>query len=411
LAGEGKEEAEMLREAGIPFEIVPGVTAGLAAAAYAGIPLTHRLHASAVALVTGHEDSDKHESALDWSLLAQFPGTLAIYMGMSHLPQIVQDLIKHGKATSTPAAVVFMASTGSQRTVEAPLADLPTAALKAGLKAPAIVLIGEVVSLRQQLAWFEQRPLFGKSVLLTRPKHQAENLASHLDQLGATVHVLPAIEIHEPADWGPVDRVLERITSFQWLVFTSANGVHAFIGRLRKAGKDLRALGGLRLAAIGPATADTLRIYHLEPDLVPEEYASESLAEALKNKVRGQRVLLARADRGRELLLTELSKIAEVTQIAVYSQTDALQPESLAGLSRGEIDYVLLTSSNIARAFVTALDPKGREMIQAGRVQLISISPVTSTTIRELDLPVAGEASEATTGDLVDALLRLATGN
>src|SRR5207244_3989453 len=169
--------------------------------------------------------------------------------------------------------------------------------------------------------------------------HQAGDLAQRLDELGAAVHLLPAVEIHEPADWAPVDRVLERLRNFQWLVFTSVNGVHAFIGRLRKTGRDLRALAGLRLATIGPATADALRSYYLEPDLVPDEYDSESLAEALKDKVRGQRVLLARADRGRDLLRAELAKIAEVTQIAVYSQIDVLQTESLDGLSRGEIDY------------------------------------------------------------------------
>jgi uroporphyrinogen III methyltransferase/synthase len=411
--GRGGEEAEILRAAGIPYEIVPGVTAGLAAAAYAGIPLTHRLHASAVAFVTGHEDSDKHESALDWSLIAQFPGTLAIYMGMSRLPQIVQDLINHGKKADTPAAVVHMASTGSQQTVEAPLADLPSAVQKAGLKSPAVILIGDVVGLRRQLAWFEQRPLFGKSVLVTRPKHQAEGLASRLDQLGAVVHLLPTIEIQDPPDWGPVDRALERLGSFQWLVFTSANGVHAFMGRLRKTGRDLRALGTIRLAAIGPATADALRSYHLEPDLVPEEYRSESLAEALRDQVRGQRVLLARADRGRDLLRDELAKITEVTQVVVYSQADVLKPgsESLACLTRGEIDYVLLTSSNITRVFAAALGPKGRQMIQIGRVKLISISPVTSAAIVEMGLSVAAEAKEYTTAGLIDALVELATGN
>src|SRR5206468_5464380 len=240
---------------------------------------------------------------------------------------------------------------------------------------------------------FEQRPLFGKSALVTRPKHQAGDLAQRLDELGAVVHLLPAVEIHEPADWAPVDRALERLGNFQWLVFTSANGVHAFVGRLRKTGRDLRALGTLRLAAIGPATADALRAYFLEPDLIPDEYDSEGLADALKDKVRGQRVLLARADRGRDLLRDELAKMAEVTQVAVYSQADVLQPgsESLACLSRGEIDYVLLTSSNIARAFAAALDPKDREMIQAGRVKLVSISPVTSAAMREVGLPVAAE--------------------
>jgi uroporphyrinogen III methyltransferase/synthase len=194
------------------------------------------------------------------------------------------------------------------------------------------------------------------------------------------------------------------------LVFTSVNGVHAFVGRLRKSGRDLRALGGIRLAAIGPATADALRSYYLEPDLVPEEYRSESLAEGLKKQVRGQRVLLARADRGRDLLREELAKIAEVTQVAVYSQADVLKPESLACLSRGQIDYVLLTSSNIARAFAAALDEKAREVIQADQVKLISISPVTSAAILEVSLPVAAEAKEYTSPGMVEALLSLVGG-
>jgi uroporphyrinogen III methyltransferase/synthase len=329
---------------------------------------------------------------------------------MSRLAHIVQDLIKHGKKADTPAAVVHLASTGGQRTVEAPLADLPAAAQKAALRSPAVILIGEVVGLRRELAWFEQRPLFGKSVLVTRPKHQAGDLASRLDQLGAKVHLLPAIEIHDPPDWGPVDRALERLGSFQWLVFTSVNGVHALVGRLRKTGRDLRALGAIRLAAIGPATADALRSYYLEPDLIPEEYRSEGLAEALKSQVRGQRVLLARADRGRDLLRDELATIAEVTQVAVYSQADVLQPESLACLSRGEIDYVLLTSSNIARAFAAALDPKDREMIQAGRIRLVSISPVTSAAMHEVGLPVAAEAKEYTSAGMIEALVKLVGG-
>src|SRR6266852_795448 len=232
IFGRGGEEAEVLRAAGIPYEIVPGVTAAVAAAAFAGIPLTHRLHSSAVALITGHENPEKPETNLDWSVLARFPGTLAIYMGMSRLPQIVKNLLDHGKASDTPTAVVFMASTGTQRTVMATLADLPEVVQKAGLTSPSIVLIGEVVKLRGQLAWFEHRPLFGKSVLVTRPKGQAGDLAQRLEELGAVVHLLPAVEIQEPEDWTPADRAIERLASFQWLVFTSVNGVHAFLRRL-----------------------------------------------------------------------------------------------------------------------------------------------------------------------------------
>lgn len=407
IFGRGGEEAEALRQAGISYEIVPGITSGLGAAVCAGIPLTHRNHASGVAFVTGHEEHDKGQSAIDWSILARFPGTLVVYMGIGHLPRIVAALLEHGKPADTPAAAIHWATTGDQRTIEVPLCDLPTAVQEGGLTAPAIIIIGPVVALRSHLAWFEQRPLFGKRVLVTRPRHQAADLANQLEQLGAVVFLLPTVEIRELTDWSIVDETLAKLATYQWLVFTSANGVHALIGRLRCLGRDLRALGGVKLAAIGPATADALRGYQLEPDLVPDEYRSESLAAALKERAAGQRILLARADRGREVLQTELAAAAEVTQIAVYSQVDAidLHSEVLDCLRRGEIDYVTLTSSNIARAFINALDATCRGRIEAGEVKLISISPVTSAAIRELGLPVAAEATEYTSEGVIAAIL------
>src|SRR5579884_2037246 len=245
--GRGGEEADTLRDAGIPYEIVPGVTAGLAAAVCAGIPVTHRSYSSAVALVTGHEDAEKGASTIDWSVLARFPGTLAVYMGVSHLLRIVQSLLENGKPSTTPAAVVQWASTGKQRTVEAPLQDLPAAVAAAGLTAPAIVLIGEVVALRPRLAWFESRPLFGKRILLTRPRHQADDLAQRLEQLGAVTCNLPVVEIRDPADWTPGDRAIAHLERYDWLVFTSVNGVDALLRRLRAGGRDLRALGHTKL--------------------------------------------------------------------------------------------------------------------------------------------------------------------
>ncbi|MCI0463494.1 MAG: uroporphyrinogen-III C-methyltransferase, partial [Gemmataceae bacterium] len=367
LFGRGGEEAEGLRQAGVPFEIVPGVTAALGAAACAGIPLTHRLHASAVAFITGHENPAKPESALDWPTLARFPGTLVVYMGMSRLPGIVASLLEYGKDPATPAAVVHWCTTGEQQTVEAPLAELPEVVLRAGVTAPALIVVGPVVALRDRLAWFEKRPLFGKRVLVTRPRRQASDLVRRLELLGAMPFVLPAVEVGPPADWGPVDRALAALASYQWLVFTSANGVQAFLGRLRERGKDLRVLGGIRLAVIGPATAEALRGYHLEPDLMPVEYRSEALAEALKEQAAGQTVLLARADRGRELLRDELARVARVEQVAVYSQVDSVDAGSpvLDCLRRGEIDYVTLTSSNIARALLRTLDEACRRRLES----------------------------------------------
>jgi uroporphyrinogen III methyltransferase/synthase len=407
LFGRGAEEAEALRQAGIPFEVVPGVTSGLAAAAFAGIPLTHRLHSSAVAFVTGHECPGKPGSTLDWPALARFPGTLVIYMGMTRLAQITQTLMEHGKSADTPSAVIRWGTTGEQRTVEAPLCDLAAAVAKAKLAPPALIVIGPVVALRSGMAWSEVRPLFGKSVLVTRPRHQAGDLVRQLEQLGAVVHVLPTVEIHEPADWSGVDRALGQLSEFQWLVFTSANGVDALIGRLCQIGRDLRALGHLHLAVIGPGTADALRRYHLEPDIIPKTFNSEGLAEELRERVRGQHVLLARADRGRDLLRQQLAAITNVEQVAVYSQTDVVHGDAtvLARLGAGEIGYATVTSSNIARGLHRLLDAAARKRIESGELKLVSISPETSRAIRELGWPVAAEASEYTTAGVIEALL------
>ena len=407
LFGRGGEEAAALRAAGIAYEIVPGVTAALGAAACAAIPLTHRGLASGVAFVTGHEQPDKGESALDFMALARFPGTLVFYMGVVRLPFLVRSLIEHGKPPDTPSAAVRWATTPLQVTVEAPLGELPHAAAQVDLQAPALIIIGSVVELRRELAWFERRPLFGRHVLVTRPRHQAGDMVRQLEELGARTSLLPAVEVRSPPDWNAVDHALAELSRYQWLVFTSGNGVHFFLRRLREIGRDLRALGPLKLAAIGPATADALREYHLEPDLVPDEYRSENLAAALRERVRGQRVLLARADRGRELLREELAVVAEVEQLAVYSQCDAVEwePAILDELKTERIDYVTLTSSNIARALVRSLDATGLAVLRAGRVGLVTISPVTSAAVRELGLPVAAEAKEYTTAGVVAALV------
>jgi uroporphyrinogen III methyltransferase/synthase len=331
-------------------------------------------------------------------------------MGISRLAQITQALLDGGKDPDTPAAVIRWGTTGDQRTLEAPLRDLAAAVRRAGLMAPALVVIGAVAGLRPRLAWAERRPLFGKRVLVTRPRHQAGDLVRRLDQLGAVPVVLPAVEVRDPADWAPVDRALAGLAGYDWLVFTSANGVHAVVRRLRQTGGDLRALGGVQLAAIGPGTADALRGYHLEPDLVPAEYRSESLAAALKERAAGRRILLARADRGRDVLRQELSAVAAVDQVAVYSQVDALEgaTEMLERLRAGEIEYVTLTSSNIARALLRILDQAARGRIEAGEVKLVTISPVTSAAVRDLGLPVAAEAAEYTTAGVLEALVALA---
>ncbi|MCI0701793.1 MAG: uroporphyrinogen-III C-methyltransferase [Planctomycetia bacterium] len=414
IFGRGGEEAEALRAAGVPYEIVPGVTAALAAGAFLEIPLTHRLYASAIAFVTGHELPHKPGNKLDWKALAAFPGTLAIYMGIARLPVIVSELLKHGKSPDTPSAIIERASTGDQRAVFARLADLEETRRNAGLEAPGLILVGEAVEHRSAHPWFESRPLFGQRVLVTRPAHQAEGMVRKLEHMGAVVYRMPGVEIREAPDFEPVDRTLEQLRNaeWDWLVFTSANGVHALLQRLDALGRDLRDLGSVQLAAIGPKTAETLRGYRLRADLVPATtFSSEGLAETLKPFVTGKRVLLARADRGRELLRDELAKVASVVeQVAVYSQIDVSEPDSatLDALRRGEIRYVTLPSSNIARALLGAFDETIRGRVNRAEVKLVAISPETGNAIRELGLPVAAEATTFTEDGLIQAVVELA---
>jgi uroporphyrinogen III methyltransferase/synthase len=410
--GRGGEEAEALRSAGVGYEIVPGVTAALAAGAFLEIPLTHRNYASAVALVTGHELPNKPGNRLDWKALAAFPGTLCIYMGVARLPVIIAELLKHGKDPDTPAAIVERASTGDQRAVYARLADLEQTRRNAGLEAPGLIIVGDPVAHRPAGAWWEARPLFGRRVLVTRPAHQAAGMVRRLEHLGAVVYRMPTIEIREPSDFGPLDRALGEVRDGQWdwVVFASANGVHAFFRRLDALGRDLRDVGRVKFAAIGPKTADALREYRLRSDVVPADtFSSEGLSAALAPHVAGQRVLLARANRGRDLLRSELAKIATVEQVPVYDQVDATaaDPTILDALRRGEIQYATLPSTRIAQNLLAGFDETIRGRVDRGEIRLVAISPETGGAVRALGYPVAAEATTFTADGLIEALLRL----
>ncbi|CAN5398821.1 uroporphyrinogen-III C-methyltransferase [soil metagenome] len=412
IFGRGGEESDALRDAGILYEIVPGITAALAAAAFLDIPLTHRHISSAVAFVTGHELPMKPGNKLDWKALAAFPGTLAIYMGIARLPLIIAELTKYGKDPATPAAIVERASTGDMRTIVTTLINLDKDRRAAGLEAPGLILIGEAVRHRANVSWFESRPLFGKRVLVTRPTHQARNLIHRLEKLGAVAYHLPTMTMKDPADWGPVDNVIDTLNkSDAWLVFTSANGVTHFFKRLFERGHDLRLLGRTKLAAIGPATAAALAEFKLTPDVVPgEDYSSEKLAAMLALHVRGQRVILARADRGRDLLRSELAKIADVTPIVVYEQHDSVLTDHAVfdHLRRGEIEFVTLTSANVAKGLLSVCDDVIRGRIERGDIKLIANSPQTTSMIRSLGYPVAAEAKAATDGAMISELIDLA---
>jgi uroporphyrinogen III methyltransferase / synthase len=405
--GRGAEEAICLRAAGVPFEIVPGVTAGVGVTAYAGIPVTHRAIASAVAFVTGHGDpeTDSGHSRLDWAALARFPGTLIVYMGVTHLPAICRTLLRLGKPGDTPAAIVESGTMPAQQTKVATLATLASAAVESGVRPPALLVVGPVVSLRDELAWYEALPLFGQRILITRPQEEAGRAAGALESMGARVVLAPTVEVRPIDDNPRLDAVIECLADYDWLVFTSASGVRFFLQRLADRGRDLRVLGHLKLAAIGPATARALAQYHLRADLVPDSYRSESLAAALGRHAAGTKILLARADRGRTILREELAQLADVDQVAVYQNSDAesLPADVVARIRDGTLDWITLTSSAITTRLHELLPEDARQKV--GReVRLASISPVTSATAVALGWSVAAEASEFTWEGLIQAI-------
>lgn len=407
IFGRTAEEIAALEAAGIPYEVVPGISAAQAASAYTGIPLTHRDAASCVAFVAGQLGREKDAESLDLAALARFPGTLVFYMGVTSAAAWVEGLMAHGKPPTTPAAVVRHASLPQQQAILTTLADLAPLLAARRLRPPAIILVGEAVAARAAVDWFASRPLVGQSVLVTRPIHQADALADQLAELGAAVLLQPAIEIGPPPDWAPVDAAIARLGSFDWLVFSSANGVHGLLGRLLGTGRDLRALHGVRLAAIGPATAAALAEYHLGADLQPAEYRAESLAESLAASG-GRRFLLLRASRGREVLAETLSTAgAEAEQVVVYESRDvaAPDPEVAAALARSGIDWITITSSAIARSLVSLFGEDLR------RAKLAAISPLTAGVLEAAGYPVAAVASTYTTAGLIEAMLATAGGD
>jgi len=406
IFGRGSEEAAALAAAGIDFEIIPGVTAAVAAGEYAGISLTHRDFASSVAFVTGHESPAKAGAKLDYRLLAEFPGTLVFYMGLHRLEEIATSLIGAGKPAQTPACIVSRATLPTQRSVVAPLDQLAAAAHAADLHPPSIIIVGDCVSLRAEIAWFEKRPLLGMSVGITRPIEQCDSAVAQAIELGAEPVLLPTIRILPPADWSEVDAELSRLGDYDWLIFTSANGVRSLLSRLWETGGDARRLHGARIAAIGPATAEALAEFRLRADLTPGEYRAEGLVEALAPHVAGRRVLWARASRGREVLAEGLAGAgAELRTLVVYRNEDveAYPPDQLARIERGELDWIALSSPSIARGVKRLLSAAAIDQL-GKRVKLASISPVTTEAAREAGLPVAAEATTYTWNGLFEAI-------
>lgn len=413
IFGRGGEEARALAGAGIAFRIIPGVTAASAAAAFAGIPLTERGLSSSVVLATGHEDPDKDESSLDFTALAGAE-TVVFYMSVGKLASVVERLVEAGKDPETPAAVVQRAATASQRTVTGTLASLPEQAGQAGIKPPAVVIIGPTVALRERIAWLEKLPLFGKTVLVTRPRHQVHELRRMLTDAGASVLLAPAVEIHPPRNPAPLDSALRRLGEFDWVVLTSVNGVEQVFARLEEAGRDARAFAGVRIAAIGSATADALRAHGLTADLLPESYTTASLAEAMTQTqdMKSRRVLLARSEQaGDEPAVSLADAGAVLEEVAAYRTcpSDALRPDVAEALRKGRCDWITFTSASTVDGLWTVASAAGvREAVKHAR--LAAIGPVTADAMRRRKLEPTAIAAEHTAGGLVRAIIAAESG-
>ena len=396
------EEIAALQSEGIPLEVVPGITAALAAGSFAGIPVTHRRLASAVALVTGHEEPGKPQSNLDWKAIAQFPGTIVVYMGVTTAQTWTDALLSSGKPANTPAAIIRRCSLPDQKVIRCTLGEVVdqlTPATK--LRPPVIVILGPVTELADTIHWAQSRPLLGQTILVTRPIDQANALAEPLRQLGASVLIQPVIEILPIDDWTQVDQTIESLSEFDAIVFCSQNGVETFLQRLIATGHDLRCLGGIKIGVIGEKTAHCLSAYHLCADIIPADFRAESLADAMSNDFQGKRVLIIRANRGRDVLADKLERSgAYVTQLVTYQNLDVptADPAIIELADAGQIDWITLTSSASATNAVNLLGDRIRSM------RIATLSPVTTSRVRELGLKVSAEADPYTIDALVESI-------
>jgi len=404
LFGRGGEEAEALADAGCRFEIVPGVTSAIAGPAYAGIPVTHRAHNAALTIFTGHEDPEKPESAIDYAAIARTPGTKVMLMGVERLASLTDKLTAAGLPATTPAALVRWATRGTQETLTGTVGDIAAKAEAAEFKAPAVAVFGEVVGLRQKLNWFEKLPLFGKRIAVTRTRRQAGDLIDQLRALGADAYELPTIRIEPPTDKREFYELVVDAHAYEWLVFTSPNGVDAFFKAFFELYRDARDLGGARIAAIGPATAARVAAYHLQVDVQPEKYVAEEIIKALQaeTSVENVKFLLARAEGAREMLAAELTKLGAIVDEAVAYRTVPETDDVAGGIRRFReegADIITFTSSSTATNFMALNLPLPKNL------QTASIGPITSQTMKSLGLKVSVEAKEHDIPGLVQAIV------
>ncbi len=409
IFGRGGEEVEVLVEAGISYEVVPGVTSAVAAPAYAGIPLTHRKFTSTLAFVTGHEDPQKSSSNIDWQALATGIGTLVFFMGVKNLPNIVEQLTQHGMSADTLVGLIRWGTTTRQLTVTGTLANIVQRAADAKLKAPAIIVVGDVVGLRETMQWFENKPLMGKRIVVTRARQQASDLVTALQAAGADCLECPTIKIEPPADWQALDQAINSLESYDWLVFTSVNGVRFFFRRLFEMGKDVRALHHVRTACIGPVTAERLADFGLSCDILPETFRAESVVAAFKNQdVNAKKILLPRAREARPILPETLTEMgAQVDEITVYRTQIAQDNVAtlLEGLASRNIDWITFTSSSTVKNF-KKLIPESDFSKLLENVKIACIGPITTDTAKELGFDIEVMAETYTIPGLVEALVK-----
>jgi uroporphyrinogen III methyltransferase / synthase len=409
--GRGGEEAEALSKAGIPFEIVPGISSSIAAPAYAGIPVTHRAVATAFMVITGHEDPTKKESQVDWKSVAGFFGTRVILMGVERIGVIAGELMKHGAAATTPVAMVRWGTTGNQQTITGTLKTIAKVVAKAGFKAPAVTIVGDVVRQRKTLNWFEKRPLFGKRIVVTRSREQASELVRQLAELGADVLEIPTICITPPKDPAPLREAVEGMGEYDWVLFTSPNGVDAFFEAFFEAHKDLREFGGAKIAAVGQATAQKVLDYHLEVDFMPKEFTTEGLLKEFRKEVDCENLhfLLPRADLADEKLARGLEDLGgivdDIDAYATVPETEDRTGHRARLLAEGA-DLVTFTSSSTVTNFCNLVDVPALQK-KFPKLKFGSIGPVTTKTAEEHSLTVATEAEVHTILGLVTAILKL----
>jgi uroporphyrinogen III methyltransferase/synthase len=412
LFGRGGEEAEELVAANIPFEVVPGVTSALAVPAYAGIPVSHREYASAVAIVSGHKEVWENAPHLNWATLAGVGGTLIFLMGTRQLRNNMQRLINHGLPASTPVALIRWGTRPDQEVLSATVGTIAALAAERGFAPPAIAVVGDVVRLRERLRWFDTKPLFGRRIVITRPRAQAGRFAELLEQHGAEVLQFPTIETVPLESYEKLDAALANLSQYHWVIFTSVNGVQYFFARLRARQQDIRSLGNARIATIGPETARAVEALHLRVEAIPEEYRAEALVTVL-GEVKDQRILLPRAAVARAVLPDELRTLgAQVDEIAVYQtiRPRTEKTEELRGLLKeGKIDLVTFTSSSTVRNFI-AMFPEEAPPVILEKTRLGCIGPITADTAREFGLEVAVQPSVYTIPAFAKAIVEYFSG-